>query len=154
MQSEGSVMPGAPMMRKEFTTKGQVVKARLYATGLGVYNVYINGQRVGVTYDDGTTEQDELKPGFTEFHKTVFYTTHEVTALVQNGENAIGAELTSGWWSGGIAHGMYGSKPLAIKGKLILTYADGTEESINSDTSWRSSTAGPVRSGDIYNGET
>ena len=154
MQSEGSVMPGAPIMRKEFTTKGQVVKARLYATGLGVYNVYINGQRVGVTHDDGTTEQDELKPGFTEFHKTVFYTTHDVTALVQNGENAIGAELTSGWWSGGIAHGMYGSKPLAFKGKLILTYADGTEESINSDTSWRSSTSGPLRSGDIYNGET
>ncbi|MGN1256736.1 MAG: family 78 glycoside hydrolase catalytic domain, partial [Bacteroidaceae bacterium] len=132
----------------------QVAKARLYATGLGVYNVYINGQRVGITHDDGTTEQDELKPGFTEFHKTVFYTTHDVTALIQQGDNGIGAELTSGWWSGNIAHGMYGSKPLAFKGKLVITYTDGTEEIVDTDTSWRCSTSGPVRSGDIYNGET
>lgn len=154
MQSEGSVMPGAAMLRREFAVHGIVARARLYATGLGVYNVYINGQRVGITHDDGTTEQDELKPGFTEYTKTVFYTTHDVTALLHEGANAVGAELTGGWWNGGIAHGMYGSKPVAFRGMLVITYDDGTEETVGTDTSWRSSTAGPLRMGDIYNGET
>ena len=153
-QEEGSTIGGAYLFRKAFAAKGAVKKARLYATGLGVYNVYINGTRVGITHDDGTTEQDELKPGFTEFKKTVFYTTHDVTALIREGDNAIGAELTSGWWSGGIAHGMYGSKPVAFRGMLILTYKDGSEQTIATDTSWSSNTNGALRKGDIYNGET
>ena len=154
MQSDGSILPGAPMMRKVFVAKQGVRRARLYATGLGVYNVYINGTRVGITHDDGTTEQDELKPGFTEFTKTVFYTTHDVTALVREGGNAIGAEVTSGWWSGGISHGMYGSKPVAFRGMLVITYDDGSEETIATDESWSCNTNGALRKGDIYNGET
>lgn len=154
MQSEGSVLPGATMLRRGFAVHGAVERARLYATGLGVYNVYINGLRVGITHDDGTTEQDELKPGFTEYSKTVFYTTHDVTALLREGDNAIGAELTGGWWSGGIAHGMYGSHPVAFRGMLVITYADGTEETVGTDTSWKCAADGPLRMGDIYNGET
>ncbi len=154
MQSDGSILPGAPMLRKAFTAKSSIRKARLYATGLGVYNVYINGTRVGITHDDGSTEQDELKPGFTEFLKTVFYTTHDVTALVREGGNAIGAELTSGWWSGAVAHGMYGSKPLAFRGLLYITYDDGSEDIVATDTSWSCNTNGALRKGDIFNGET
>lgn len=153
-QEKGSTLGGATLFRKAFAAKSGIRKARLYATGLGVYNVYINGTRVGITYDDGTTEQDELKPGFTEFTKTVFYTTHDVTALLREGDNAIGAELTSGWWNGGIAHGMYGSKPVAFRGMLIITYEDGTEETVATDTSWSCNTNGALRKGDIYNGET
>lgn len=153
-QTEGSISDGAALFRKAFTAKSGIAKARLYATGLGVYNVYINGTRVGITHDDGTTEQDELKPGFTEFTKTVFYTTHDVTALIQEGDNAMGAELTSGWWNGGIAHGMYGSKPVAFRGMLILTYEDGTEQTIPTDVTWTCNNNGPLRKGDIYNGET
>lgn len=153
-QSEGSITDGAALFRKTFTAKGDIRSARLYATGLGVYNVYINGTRVGITHDDGTTEQDELKPGFTEYTKTVFYTTHDVTALLREGENAMGAELTSGWWNGAIAHGMYGSKPVAFRGMLIITYADGTEQTIPTDLTWTCNNNGPLRRGDIYNGET
>ena len=153
-QEKGSSVGEALLLRKVFTAKAPVKRARLYATGLGVYNVYINGTRVGITHDDGTVEQDELKPGFTEFTKTVFYTTHDVTALVKEGDNAIGAELTSGWWTGNIAHGMYGSKPVAFRGILFITYEDGTEQSFVTDTSWSSNTNGALRKGDIYNGET
>ena len=153
-QIEGSTIGGAPMMRKAFTAKQGIRRARLYATGLGVYNVYINGTRVGITHDDGTVEQDELKPGFTEFKKTVFYTTHDVTALVREGDNAIGAEVTSGWWSGSISHGMYGGHPVAFRGMLIITYDDGSEETIATDTSWACNTNGALRKGDIYHGET
>lgn len=153
-QEKGSMLGGATLFRKTFAVKNAIRQARLYATGLGVYNVYINGARVGITHDDGTVEQDELKPGFTEFKKTVFYTTHDVTALIREGDNAIGAELTSGWWCGDIAHGMYGSKPVAFRGLLFVTYNDGTEEFIATDTSWSSNTNGALRKGDIYNGET
>lgn len=154
MQADGSVLPGADIMRKEFTLHGGIRQARLYATALGVYDVYVNGERVGVIHDDGTREQDELKPGFTEFHKTVFYSTYDITPLVREGDNAIGVQLSSGWWSGGISHGMYGAESQAFRGKIIITYADGTEQTISSDTSWACNTNGPLRMGDIYNGET
>lgn len=153
MQTDGSCLPGMPMVRKEFTAKSGIQKARLYATGLGVYNVYINGTRVGITDDDGNTEQDELKPGSTDFKKTVFYTTHDITSLLREGENAVGAELSNGWWVGGIAHGEFGNKPLAFRGQIIITYEDGTEEIIPTDNTWTSNTNGALRMGDIYNGE-
>ena len=154
MQTDGSTLPGAPMMRKEFTVKSGVKSARLYASGLGIYNAYINGSRVGQIDDDGNFEQDELKPGSTDYKKTVFYTTHDVTTLLRKGENAIGAEVTSGWWNGGIAHGEFGNKECAFRGMLIITYDDGSEQTVCTDNTWRSNTNGALRKGDIYNGET
>lgn len=154
MQTEGSVLPGAPIMRKTFTVSAGVKKARLYASGLGIYNAYINGIRVGQIDDDGAFEQDELKPGSTDFKKTVFYTTHDVTSLLKEGDNAIGAEVTSGWWNGGIAHGEFGNKDCAFRGLLVITYENGTEQTIPTDLTWKSNNNGAVRKGDIYNGET
>ncbi len=154
MQTDGSTLPGAPMMRKEFTVKAGVKSARLYASGLGIYNAYINGSRVGQIDDDGNFEQDELKPGSTDYKKTVFYTTHDVTTLLRKGENAIGAEVTSGWWNGGIAHGEFGNKECAFRGMLVITYDDGSEQTVCTDNIWRSNTNGALRKGDIYNGET
>lgn len=154
MQSDGSILPGAPMVRKAFSLRGGIAKARLYASGLGIYNAYVNGQRVGQIDDDGNFSQDELKPGSTDYKKTVFYTTHDITSLLHEGENAIGAEITSGWWSGGIAHGEFGNHDCAFRGMIIVTYEDGTEEVIPTDLTWTSNTNGALRKGDIYNGET
>ena len=154
MQTDGSTLPGAPMMRKEFTVKAGVKKARLYSSALGIYNAYINGSRVGRIDDDGNFEQDELKPGSTDYKKTVFYTTHDVTTLLREGNNAIGAEVTSGWWNGGIAHGEFGNKECAFRGMLVITYEDGSEQTVCTDNTWRSNTNGALRKGDIYNGET
>lgn len=154
MQSDGSILLGVPMMRKEFTVNGAVRRARLYSSGLGIYNAYINGSRVGQIDDDGKMEQDELKPGSTDYRKTVFYTTHDVTTLLREGSNAIGAEVTSGWWNGGIAHGEFGDKPCAFRGMLIITYEDGSEQTVCTDDTWRSNSNGALRKGDIYNGET
>ena len=154
MQQDGSIIPGMPIFRKTFELGGNIRRARLYATGLGVYNVFINGERVGQTDEDGNILYDELKPGATEMFKTVFYTTHDVTALLQEGKNAIGAELSSGWWNGAIVHGTYGNKPNAFRALLKIEMEDGTMMSIPTDLSWRSNTNGPLRKGDIYNGET
>ena len=154
MQADGSIIPGNPILRKDFNTEDkEIARARLYATALGIYNIYINGERVGITDDDGNTVQDELKPGSTDYNKTLFYTTHDVTRLLQNGQNAIGAELSSGWWNGAIAHGVFGNKDLAFRGLLIITYVDGTEQLVPTDLSWLSQWNGPLRRGDIYHGE-
>ena len=154
MQQDGSIAAGVPMFRKAFELGQAVRRARLYATGLGVYNVFINGERVGQTDEDGKTLYDELKPGATEMKKTVFYTTHDVTALLREGKNAIGAEVSSGWWNGAIVHGMYGNKPNAFRALLKVELEDGSIVTIPTDLSWRSNSNGPLRKGDIYNGET
>ena len=154
MQQDGSITAGMPMFRKTFDLGSGIRRARLYATGLGVYNVFINGERVGQTDEDGNTLYDELKPGATEFAKTVFYTTHDVTHLLRQGKNAIGAELSSGWWNGAIVHGIYGSKPNAFRALLRVELEDGSVLTVPTDLTWRSNTNGPLRKGDIYNGET
>ena len=154
MQQDGSIAAGMPMFRKAFELGSTVRRARLYATGLGVYNIFINGERVGQTDEDGNTYYDELKPGATEMKKTVFYTTHDVTHLLRQGKNAIGAEVSSGWWNGAIVHGMYGNKPNAFRALLKVELEDGSTVVIPTDLTWRSNTNGPLRKGDIYNGET
>ena len=154
MQQDGSIMAGMPIFRKTFELGAGIRRARLYATGLGVYNVFINGERVGQTDEDGNTLYDELKPGATEMKKTVFYTTHDVTALLCEGKNAIGAEVSTGWWNGAIVHGMYGNKPNAFRALLKIEMEDGSTKVIPTDLSWLSNTNGPLRKGDIYNGET
>ena len=154
MQQDGSIMAGMPIFRKTFELGTGVRRARLYATGLGVYNVFINGERVGQTDEDGNTLYDELKPGATEMLKTVFYTTHDVTALLREGRNAIGAELSGGWWNGAIVHGIYGGKPNAFRALLKIEMEDGSTVVVPTDLSWMSNTNGPLRKGDIYHGET
>ena len=97
---------------------------------------------------------DELKPGWTDYRKEINYMTYDVTPLIQEGENAVGAQVSNGWWGGAIAHGMYGSPSLGFIAKLRLEYEDGTIENIVTGTDWSCSYCGPVISGDIYNGET
>ena len=154
MQQEGSIAAGVPIFRKTFELGGSVRRARLYATALGVFNVYINGERVGMTDEDGNTLYDELTPGATEMLKTVFYTTYDVTALLREGKNAIGAEVSSGWWNGAIVHGIYGGKPNAFRALLKVELEDGSTVVVPTDLSWKSNTNGPLRKGDVYNGET
>ncbi len=149
-----STIGAAEMYRKEFTVSSPVKSAHLYASALGIYDAYINGTRVGHVQDDGTTVYDELKPGWTDYAKSVYYNTHDVTSLIKEGANAIGATVTSGYWAGGIAHGQYGDKPTAFIAKLVIEHTDGTTETIVTDASWATSNNGALRKGDIYNGET
>ncbi|MEJ8768127.1 family 78 glycoside hydrolase catalytic domain [Prevotella sp. HCN-7019] len=149
-----SSMGAASMFRKEFTAKAPVKSAKLYSSALGIYDVFINGTRVGHVQDDGTTIYDELKPGWTDYAKKVFYNTHDVTTLVKEGGNAIGATVTSGYWAGGICHGQYGDKTVAFMAKLVIEYTDGSKETVVTDASWATYDNGALRKGDIYNGET
>lgn len=137
----------APMVRKEFSTKSGISSARLYATALGIYDFYMNGQKVTDTY---------FNPGNTAYPERVQYQTYDVTELIVEGSNAIGAFIGHGWYdrAAGIArkHKPWGDT-LALQAKLVIQYTDGSTETIVTDETWKYYGNGPIRDNDFYNGE-
>lgn len=134
----------SPYLRKDFTADKAIAQARLYVSALGVYEVHINGQKVG---------DHVLAPGWTEYTKRVPAQTYDVTSLVRTGDNAIGAILGEGWYAGRLQGGRkWGTNP-ALLAQLKITYADGTSTRINSDDTWQVGTGG-LRAASIYDGET
>ena len=150
-----SATQGIPMFRTEFALAKTVKSARIYSSALGIYDLFINGKRVGTPQTDGTMVYDELKPGWTDYRKTVFYSVYDITGLLKNGQNAVGSEITSGWFTGGVAHNEYGQHPLAFIAQIRIEYTDGATETIVTNTAdWKATTDSPIRMADIYNGET
>lgn len=138
----------SPLLRREFDVAAGLVKARLYITACGCYEASINGQRVG---------DEVLAPGWTSYHHRLRYQTHDVTALLGEGQNAIGAVLGDGWFSGrlGFGKGMrnHWGERRALLAQLELTYADGRVEHVVTDEAWQAGTGG-LLSSEIYDGET
>ncbi len=140
--------PGpAPLLRRSFTVRGPVARARLYASAFGAYEIELNGGRVG---------DEVLAPGWTSYSHRLRYQTHDVTSLLSPGDNAIGALLADGWYRGplGFRGGvteLYGDR-LALIAQLEITYADGTTDVVASDTTWRCA-AGPITQSGLYAGE-
>lgn len=137
----------SPLMRKEFRTSKKIQSATAYITAHGLYEASINGKRVGDSY---------LTPGWTSYNKRLQYQLYDVTNLLNQGANAVGVMLGSGWYRGFLAwsnnKNSYG-KDQSLLFQLDIIYADGSTESIVSDGSWKSSTGGIVSS-EIYHGET
>ena len=141
----------APLFRKEFRLASGIKRARLYVTGLGYYEASLNGQRVG---------DHVLDPGWTRFDKRVFYSTYDVTAQVKRGENCLGVALGNGWYNP-LPMRMWGNlnlrEHLAIGrprflAQLVVEYADGSDETVASDLSWRVGES-EIRRNNIYLGE-
>jgi alpha-L-rhamnosidase len=137
----------SPLLRREFTVKKKVARARLYASAMGLYEMELNGKRVGDEY---------FTPGWTAYDFRYQYQTYDVTAMIKSGGNCLAAMLGDGWFRGRLAwnerRNVYGEK-LALLAQLLITYADGTKEIVASDENWKAST-GAVLESDIYNGET
>ncbi|MFN8346985.1 MAG: family 78 glycoside hydrolase catalytic domain [Spirosomataceae bacterium] len=141
----------APMLRTTFATQAKPIKsARLYVTARGIYEMYLNGQRVS---------NDYFNPGLTQYNKNHMYQTYDVTASLKQGtKNALGAWLSEGWWSGNITFSgeswnFFGDRQ-SLLSKLVVTYADGSEQVITSNpTEWKLFTDGPVRYGSFFQGE-
>jgi len=135
-----------PYLRKMFTAARTLRSATLYATALGVYEVHINGKRV----DDRL-----LAPEWTDYRKRIRYQAYDVTLMIAAGENAIGAEVANGWYSGHLGNGgyqYYGKVP-AFLAQLELTFTDGTVQKVVTDGTWKAHT-GPIVSTDFMLGET
>ncbi|THH41826.1 alpha-L-rhamnosidase [Neolewinella litorea] len=138
--------PPAPYLRREFQLGNNVASARLYVTSHGLYAAEINGQRVG---------DQLLTPGWTAYQERLQYQTYDVTEQLRTGENAIGVTLADGWYRGNLGwagnRGVYGDD-LALLLQLEVTYRNGRTDRIISDGNWSSTSSGPIRSADIYNG--
>jgi alpha-L-rhamnosidase len=152
---------GAPMLRKETPLKGEVESARLYITSLGVFDAYINGEKLGIVNNDGSTSYELLAPGWTAYHKNINYMTYDVTSYLK-GENrfTLAAVLGNGWYNSRISSSAeyYSStgNDLALFAKMLITYKDGTTETVVTDTTsgWKASNNSPYVANDIYDGET
>lgn len=136
----------SPMLRKSFELSSKVKEARIYATSLGLYELYLNGVRVS----------DWLfTPGWTSYNNRLQYQTYDVTALVRQGQNAVGAILGNGWYKGDLAwknqRNTYGCER-ALLMELHVCYENGKREVICSDESWRSASS-PILMSEIYHGE-
>ncbi|MFN8094517.1 MAG: family 78 glycoside hydrolase catalytic domain [Vicinamibacteria bacterium] len=137
----------APMLRGTFAVKGRVRSARAYVTSHGLYELEINGHRVG----------DQLfTPGWTSYGKRLQYQTYDVTPLLRSGDNAIGARLGDGWYRGYLAwrdrRNVFGDR-LGLLCQLRIEYADGRVETVGTDEKWKATT-GPILASDLYMGET
>ena len=142
----------APMFRTEFELAKPMRRARAYVSGLGYYEMYLNGERVG---------NPALDPGWTSYDKRVFYATHDATNLLRPGKNAVGLIAGNGWYNplplsmwGHILPGehLQTGKPRVLL-QLVIDYKDGSSQTVVSDESWRVSDS-PILRNNIYLGET
>jgi alpha-L-rhamnosidase len=136
-----------PLLRRQFQVENNLVSARIYATSLGLYELHLNGQKVGDAV---------LTPGWTSYDHRLQYQTYDVTEQLLDGENVLGAMLGDGWYRGYLGfvsdRNLYGDR-LALLVQLHLVYGDGRSQIITSDEQWRAA-PGPIQMSDIYMGET
>ena len=141
------ITPGAeqpaPMFRKEFKTKKrkEIESVRLYASALGIFDVYINGRDINEFYG---------APGQSVYSKEVYYRTYDITEYIQAGENAVGFMLGHGRYDR--AKGEWGDR-LGLYAQIVIQYKNGRKQVIGTDESWSVCTEGPIRSDDIFYGE-
>lgn len=152
------IVTPAKYFRREFDSAA-IVRATVHATALGVYTLEINGQRVS---------DERLAPGWSAYQRRIHCQTYDVTKLLRDGKNVIGATLADGWYSGYVAYGLltdqegllpgvngrycYGIHT-AVRVQLELERADGSRETIITDPGWKTS-LGPITESDILMGET
>jgi alpha-L-rhamnosidase len=140
--------PADPLLRTEFDVPTDVVRARLYISGLGQARAWVNGQRVGDTV---------LMPS-TDYDRKILYTVHDVTSLVRQGKNAIGVALGRGWFAtrapdtDGSNLARWVAEP-QLKAQLEVTTKDGRSRTVATGPEWRM-TEGPTVFDGLYTGET
>lgn len=148
----GRAADGASWFVSTVKNEQKVVSAKWMTAGLGVYELYVNGNPIG---------EEFLKPGFTHYAKTKRSFTYDITNVFQTqtgNENVLSAQVTPGWWGDKIItpsgnEGMHGKK-CAFRGVLELTYSDGSKKLYGTDLkNWKAGIAGPVKHAAIFDGE-
>lgn len=140
-----------PLFRKTFETKKQIAAARLYISGLGYYEAYLNGQKIG---------NHVLDPGLTTYRKQVLYSIYDITSQVRNGANTANIMLGNGWynplplkfWGGLNMRAALTTGRPCVKALIRITYTDGSTAIIPTDESWQTA-PGPVLRNNIFLGE-
>ncbi|MFI5607960.1 family 78 glycoside hydrolase catalytic domain [Amycolatopsis sp. NPDC051903] len=142
----GAIGQRAPIVSRTWTARGPVASARLYVTAHGLYVATLNGSRVG---------DEVLAPGWTSYRNRLRYQTHDVTALLRDGENSLDVLLGNGWYRGRLGwtgrRGVYGDRA-ALLAQLEVTYRDGTTEVAATDERWTARESSIVDD-DLYDGQ-
>jgi len=147
-------IPPCPLLRKPFSLNDEIEYAYLYVTSLGDYELRLNGNKVG---------NHVLSPEWTDYLTRVQYQTYDITKLLSNGKNVVGAMLADGWYAGRLGpvrwdknyprRGPYGlDRRLLVR--LEIVKKDGSVQTIVSDSSWKISLDGPIQMADNFLGET
>ncbi|WP_460767036.1 alpha-L-rhamnosidase [Niabella terrae] len=144
----------ARYLRKEFTADKKIASANVYLSGMGLYELMLNGHKVG---------QDVLAPTVSEYNKTIYYNTYDITSALQSGINCLGVILGNGrFFAVRNYHGQpnpltqieqahYGLPQLLLQ--LRIVYEDSTVDWIQSDESWKVTDQGPIRANNEFDGE-
>lgn len=135
-------------LRRRFSLQSNPAQARLYVTARGLFEVRLNGRRVG---------DDHFANGWTSYHKRLDSLTYDVAEHLQAGDNVIEVTLGTGWYAGRFPfgtkeHGPYGAHPEALL-QLEVAHRDGSRETVLSDGEWEGTFEGPIISSSIYDGE-
>ncbi|MDX8339349.1 family 78 glycoside hydrolase catalytic domain [Draconibacterium sp. IB214405] len=156
-QKEATKMP---MFRTEQDIKGKVESARLYISSLGIFDAYVNGEKVKKTSKNGEELIDIFSPGWTNYNDYIYYRSYDVTPIVKGNKVTIAARIGDGWYAGLIGREYYheigeaGINELALIAKLVINYGDGSQQVIRTNTSdWTASDDGPVLQNDFFIGE-
>jgi len=144
----------SPILRKTFAIEAEVARATAYVSAMGLYELRINGQKVG---------DHALAPEWTDYNKRIQYQAYDVTDLLRKGDNAVGAILGQGWYAGrigmadmfsngGAMRGVYG-RHLRLIAQIEIEMTDGKRQTIFSDPTWKFTVDGPIRESDLLEGE-
>lgn len=139
-----------PLFRKDFTIEKDIKRARAYVTGLGYYELRLNGQKIG---------DKVLDPGWTDYNKRILYSTQDITENLNEGKNAVGIMLGNGRYApdeksvkkSANSLKVFGGKPIALL-QINIEFRDGSKIGIYTDNSWKVA-SGPITFNDIYDGE-
>ena len=139
------------------TARKNVRRAIAFASALGNYRLYINGNEVSNGY---------LLPGWSDYHQRAYYQGFDVTQSILDGANCVGAIVTEGWYAGYVGYGLlvgygphksgknfYGKTP-SLCVQIEIEYTDGTRNTIVTDSTWQVTSDGPIREADIIMGES
>ena len=137
-----------PLFRKQFSLRPHLARAILYVSGLGQYEIHLNGRKVG---------DDQLTPGWTDYRKTIDYDAYDVTTSLRAGSNAMGVLLGNGMYRVLKTEGRYTKfvgtyGPLKCAVLLHMEFTDGTSQDIATNASW-STAPGPITFSSTYGGE-
>ncbi|HEY1717902.1 MAG TPA: family 78 glycoside hydrolase catalytic domain [Verrucomicrobiae bacterium] len=144
--SESRVQP-ARYLRREFSVAKKIRRATVYFSGLGLSELYLNGQKAGDAV---------LSPAFAQYNKRAFYVTYDVTKNLRSGANVIGAILGNGRFYADRSKVYSGTQSFGWPKMLLqlkIEYTDGSTSEIVSDESWKLSLDGPVLANNDYDGE-
>lgn len=167
---------GNPLLRTEVALSGVgVVSATLYMTGLGNYEAYVNGEKAMLADPQGKRIEPMFAPGASDYRLFTNYQAYDVTDMVKAHDNKVvlAAEMHKGYYAGRVASSNFNptanfvstgrpwqlpgstnnSRTMALLGKLIITYADGSKQVVGTNTSGWKSIAGPIVFNDYYMGE-